>query len=511
MLQIIDTNASADSLEGLNRFFKSYPNNSGMTFIVIQPFPSEFETILPEFLSHSTNMEITIVEEAVELKDNHIYLIPGSKKIVLNGQHLELLDNVHTDNQELKNGQIEQEADLILFEILHKLSNFNLKDSIGQLEEILETIRIYFEADYGLIGKIEGKEYSVMARAGKIEEPYFKNLDELEKDFSSLTLQKESVIAINNLAQHNLYQNLISVKKLNIKGYIGRTLTINGQPYGTLNFWNTNNRKKKYSLKEISMIDTLANWFSAILERQLVQEELENLVTQLQQSNHDLERFNYIASHDLKEPLNSIISVIDLLRMEIPEENEHLFKLFNIFEESTDRMKKLIDDLLSHALLGQGEFMEEKIELKALMKLIQEDLKDQITTTNALIKYETLPEIQGEPTQIQLLLQNLISNGIKYNQNKPIIEIAVEEQKKQWLFSIKDNGIGIAQKDHQSLFELFKKLHPRSKYPGSGIGLANCKRIVQKHRGTIWVESSLGNGATFYFTIVKPVFKKQYP
>ena len=231
--------------------------------------------------------------------------------------------------------------------------------------------------------------------------------------------------------------------------------------------------------------------------------QLEKTIEQLQQTNQDLERFNYIASHDLKEPLNSIISVIDLLRMEFSEEQEHLFKLFNIFEDSADRMKKLIDDLLSHALLGQEEFILEEIDLKEMIDVTQENLTVQIQKTNAQIIYADLPAITGDPTQIQLLFQNLISNGIKYNKNRPEIEIGFQEEEQNWRFYVKDNGIGIAKKNHESLFELFKKLHPKGEYPGSGIGLANCKRIVQNHGGMIWVESALNKGATFYFTIKK--------
>lgn len=415
-----------------------------------------------------------------------------------------------TSIQELKENEAEQEADLKLFESLHQLSIFSSQDSVQKLEEILETLRIYFGTDFGVISRIEGEEYSIQAGVPHQNWKPVKTKLKLADTFCNFTIQKDGVVALDDISKAPPYNNHPFIKKNNVKSYIGKRLDIDQELFGALCFWNTTLREKPFSRKQIKMMETLANWFSKILERQRIQEELENLVAQLQQSNHDLERFNYIASHDLKEPLNSIISVIDLLRIEIPEENEHLNKLFNIFEESTDRMKKLIDDLLSHALLGQGEFLEEEIDLNALMQLIQEDLKDQITTTDTSIEYDTLPVILGESTNIQLLLQNLISNGIKYNKNKPKIQISVEEQPKQWQFSIMDNGIGIAQKDHQSLFELFKKLHPRSKYPGSGIGLANCKRIVQKHGGNIWVESSLGKGAIFYFTILKPAFKKQY-
>lgn len=405
--------------------------------------------------------------------------------------------------QALKTTELQLQSNLQLFESLHQLSIFDPSDFVSNLNEILEKLRDYFDTDCGIISKIDGKEHLIVAGSFENGIDLVGRKRNLEETFCAITIKQKGVVSLVNLKENETFKNHPLVQKENINAYLGTRMDINGVPFGTLCFWNNIRERSVFTDQQINMIDTLSNWFSKIFERQLVQEELEDTVDQLKQSNNDLERFNYIASHDLKEPLNSIISVIDLLRMDMPVEDEHLNKLLSIFEESADRMKKLINDLLSHGLLGQGEFVEEEIDLNSILDMVVNDLKDQIESTKAIVEYDQLPVIIGESTQIQLLFQNLINNGIKYNKNKPVIKIKAKEQAKNWLFTVVDNGIGVAKKNHQSVFELFKKLHPKSEYIGSGIGLANCKRIVTNHGGTIWIESTLGQGASFYFTIPK--------
>lgn len=245
-----------------------------------------------------------------------------------------------------------------------------------------------------------------------------------------------------------------------------------------------------------------------LLSAQKLQVELQSLA--LEQKNRDLEQFAYIASHDLKEPLNSISSLIDILQQEYGNKFDDVGnQSLEYVKSSSDRMRDLIDALLSYSRLGVLK-EEVKVNTEDLIVGIQEDLKFRIDEKKALIVTENLPVITGSPTELRMLFQNLIGNALKFvaEDVQPRVEISCSkiytpksQTKGVWEFAIKDNGIGIAKKYHERVFSIFQRLHARDTYEGTGIGLAHCKKIVEAHGGKIRIESSEGNGATFYFTI----------
>ncbi len=222
----------------------------------------------------------------------------------------------------------------------------------------------------------------------------------------------------------------------------------------------------------------------------------------LKESNEKLERFAYISSHDLKEPLNTIISALDLMKMEI--NNQEVAELLQPIEDSTTHMKNLIEDLLDYSILNKKPLQLQPTNLNKILKEVKQDLDASIKSKKARLKIGKLPVIHADKTLMKQAFQNLIGNSIKYNDKKiPIIEIMAEERSKDFVLSVKDNGIGIDKKYYTKIFDVFKTLHNRDQYSGTGIGLASCKSIVQSHKGKIWVESILGKGSTFYFTIPK--------
>ncbi|SEL47736.1 His Kinase A (phospho-acceptor) domain-containing protein [Aquimarina amphilecti] len=230
----------------------------------------------------------------------------------------------------------------------------------------------------------------------------------------------------------------------------------------------------------------------------------------LESKNKELEQFAYIASHDLQEPLNTISSFIGLISEDYGDSFDDIGKeSLNFIKDASIRMKKLIDSLLEYSRLGRTRDFT-KVDMNKIFSELKGDFKNILERTNAKIDSKKLPIINGNPVELRLLLQNLVSNGIKFIEDDIIPEIQVgavqkhykdNPSKKYWEFSVKDNGIGIPKIHQDRIFAIFQRLHSREKYQGTGIGLAHCKKIVESHNGEIWLESIEGKGTTFYFTI----------
>lgn len=226
--------------------------------------------------------------------------------------------------------------------------------------------------------------------------------------------------------------------------------------------------------------------------------ELEQTKNELELRNKELSQFAYIASHDLKTPLNNVSSLLQIIEGQLDEETN---KILSLISDSTERMRVLIDDLLEYSSIGKLKEMI-NVDCNRLVELIQQDFQTIIKETNTAIEIGELPIVKGYETELRLLFQNLISNAIKFSKSgiSPKIEISAEE-KDGWTFSIKDNGIGVADEHKDKVFNIFQRLHAKSEYEGTGIGLAHCKKIIELHKGRIWINSEPGDGTTFYFTI----------
>jgi light-regulated signal transduction histidine kinase (bacteriophytochrome) len=231
--------------------------------------------------------------------------------------------------------------------------------------------------------------------------------------------------------------------------------------------------------------------------------ELEQRAVELERSNADLAQFAYVASHDLSEPLRMVSSYVQLLARRYGDQldtDAHEFIDFAV--DGVNRMQRLIDDLLAYSSVGTSEYELEPVDLAALVEDTLEGMRATVTESGAEVLYSGLPTVVGDPGQLRQLFQNLISNGIKFVEDKqPRIEVSAERDGRDWRFRVADNGIGIDPNHADRIFEVFKRLHGRDAYPGSGIGLSICKRIVERHHGRIWVEPNEGGGSRFCFTI----------
>jgi len=242
-----------------------------------------------------------------------------------------------------------------------------------------------------------------------------------------------------------------------------------------------------------------------VTEAKEAEEKIKNTQKELERSNKELEQFAYISSHDLQEPLRKIKSYSELLEMRYKDQlDEKAGKYLNVITSGAERMQTLIDDLLTYSRVTTKAKEFEPVDLREIADEVCEILEIRINESKAIISYDKLPVINGDSRQMKQLFQNLISNALKFkSENNPTIEISATEKKDRWQFKLQDNGIGFEMEYAERIFMAFHRLHNRAEYKGSGIGLAICKKIVQRHGGNIWAESEPGKGATFYFTFPK--------
>jgi len=242
-----------------------------------------------------------------------------------------------------------------------------------------------------------------------------------------------------------------------------------------------------------------------ITERKKAEENLKRYTAELKASNTELERFAYIASHDLQEPLRMVSSFLSLLEEEMDGQLDETKKEYIHFAvDGAERMKALIQALLQYSRVGTHKEDFTKTNMNEVAQYVNKVLKEEIRKTGALVKWQSLPTIMAHKTLINQLLLNLVSNALKYrSESTPVIEAGSKTEQDSDVFYVKDNGLGIEAKFFEKIFVIFQRLHNKSEYSGTGIGLAICKKIVEIHHGRIWVESEPGKGSTFYFSIPK--------
>jgi signal transduction histidine kinase len=237
------------------------------------------------------------------------------------------------------------------------------------------------------------------------------------------------------------------------------------------------------------------------------QENLEEKVKErtkaLEQSNKELKQFAYIASHDLKEPLRMITSFLQLLERRYKDKlDQDANEFIGFAVEGAKRLDEMINDLLEFSKVTRKKIECSKVDINKVLEQTKMNLKHAIDTENAKINYNILPTIYGDEILIELVFRNIISNSIKYHSiETPKIDITATKESNQYLFAIKDNGIGMSPEHLGRIFTIFQRLHTKDEYEGTGIGLAIAQKIVIQHGGKIWAESELGKGTTFYFTL----------
>jgi len=254
--------------------------------------------------------------------------------------------------------------------------------------------------------------------------------------------------------------------------------------------------------------------FRDITERKQAEAALKRTLAELEKSNRELGQFAYVASHDLQEPLRTVSSYLQLLvRRYGGKLDQDADEFIGFTIDAAKRMQQLINDLLAYSRVGTGGKPLAQTDCQAILDQALDNLKTAIEASGATVTHDTLPVVLSDGVKLLQLLQNLIGNAIKFRSDEPPrIHIRAERREcpatvplprpaEEWVFSVRDNGLGIDPQFHERIFVLFQRLHSKSKYPGTGMGLAISKKIVEQFGGRLWAESAVGQGATFYFSL----------
>ena len=270
------------------------------------------------------------------------------------------------------------------------------------------------------------------------------------------------------------------------------------------------NKDTDYEDEDLTQLESIANYLAPILHARLNREREEKKRRRaelaLKRSNEELQQFAYIASHDLREPLRKISGFAELLgkgyRGQIDEKAD---RYIHYVVDGAHRMEKLINDLLTFSRLSRAELAREPVNLESVLEITLNDLGKSLKEAECEVTYDPLPTVQANSTQMGQLLQNLLGNAVKFrSDDPPRVHVSAQMRNHEWLISVRDNGIGLDMEHAQRIFDIFQRLHGIGEYDGTGIGLAVCKKIVERHGGQLWVDSEPGKGSTFSFTIPEP-------
>lgn len=263
---------------------------------------------------------------------------------------------------------------------------------------------------------------------------------------------------------------------------------------------------EKLDNREIELMMVIANQAAVAVENARLFEEAERRAKELSRSNQELEQFAYVASHDLQEPLRMIRSYTQLLERRLPSDDEQVNEFIGYVLDGTERMHSLIHDLLAYSRIGTDYSRREPVDLEQVLERSLASLRTQISDSGGRVTHDPLPTLAVDPTAFGQVLQNLISNGLKFRGDRePHIHVGTEKRSDCWLFTVSDNGIGIPPEHQEEIFMVFRRLHTQKEFPGTGIGLAICKKIVESYGGQIWLESVPDEGSIFYFSICAEV------
>lgn len=444
---------------------------------------------------------------------------------------------IFEDISELKKAEAILDADLHALNRLHNLSTLYLQDKNWDhvLMEIVDSAVDITGADFGNIQLLdpESHQLKIMAHQGfpKWWLDYWNTVSEGQGTCGT-ALEKGKRIIVEDVENSPIFngETLDMQLKAGVRAVQSTPImTRTGKPLGMFSTHYKNPHRPNQ--REIQLLDLLASQIADIIENKNVedhrqkilekkqslseklqisnneliniQHELKKTIKELEVSNRELEQFAYIASHDLQEPLRMVASFTQLLERKYKNELDDEARDYIYFAvDGAKRMQDLINDLLAFSRITSKTDEFKEVSLDKVVNEVLFNLEIAIEDCRAVIHRRHLPVIYGDYGQMVQVFQNLIGNSLKYRgEETPDIQISVQNEPKEWIISVKDNGIGINQQYFNKIFQIFRRLHTKEEFDGTGIGLAITKRIIENHGGKIWVESEPGKGSIFYFTI----------
>ena len=297
------------------------------------------------------------------------------------------------------------------------------------------------------------------------------------------------------------YAGLVGAYGMGLRSFLSAPLLYRGEPIGCLNLHSLTD--SAYSDRHRLLAERIGVYIAGAIANAQLHAQVTQQSEELSRSNRELEQFAYVASHDLQEPLRMVSSYVALLgRRYDGQLDDRADKYIHFAVDGANRMQRLIHDLLAYSRVGTRGGELTPTDTASVLRETLSNLEVAIGESEAEVVYSDLPSVMGDPSQLRQLFQNIIGNALKFrSENRPRVQLAAKRDGDQWTFSIRDNGVGFDQRYAERVFGVFKRLHRNADIPGTGIGLAICQRIIERHGGRIWAESKLGEGSCFYFTL----------
>ncbi|WP_254523141.1 ATP-binding protein [Natrinema caseinilyticum] len=319
---------------------------------------------------------------------------------------------------------------------------------------------------------------------------------------AAYTLAHDRPVVVEDLETESRFSGPELLSSHGVRSGVSTVIGPFDDPWGILGVHDTD--PKRFSEEDVTFVQNIANVLAETIERHQYQHDLERSVADLKESNERLEQFAYAASHDLQEPLRMISSYLQLIERRYSDAfDEDGLEFLEFAIDGADRMRGMVDGLLEYSRVETRGDPLEPVDLDEVFADARDDLRLEISRSDAEISSESLPTVDGDADQLRHVFQNLLSNAIRYSgDDPPTIHVSAERTGSQRVISVRDEGIGMDTDEADRVFDVFQRLHSREDYEGSGIGLAVCERIVERHGGEIWVETAPGEGATVSFTLL---------
>jgi PAS domain S-box-containing protein len=378
------------------------------------------------------------------------------------------------------------------------------KDLSKLMEEAVAGLARTLEVEYAKVLELLPDGKALLLRAGVGWKPGLvgrATIDAAAGSQAGYTLRCREPVIVEDLTRETRFDGPPLLREHAVISGMSVIIHGQGRPFGVLGAHTT--RPRPFTRNDVHFLQAVANVLAVAIQRKTSEDALARQSQELAAYTAELEQFAYVAAHDLQEPLRTVASFTQLLAQRYQGRlDAQADKFIQMAVQGADRMRRLIDDLLAYSRVARGPSRFELVDCEAAFRRSLDALGGMVAESGAEVTCDPLPTLSADEVRLEQLFRNLLSNAIKFRGPRPPrIHAWAEQRGSEWVFAVRDNGIGIDPRHAEQIFQIFERLHSKQEYPGTGIGLAICKRIVERHGGRIWVESESGQGATFRFAL----------